>query len=335
MPTISIADEAHWLSVRESNIGGSEVSALFNRWLLSDGSVVTLHCYEPVPEGAFALGCCNPYQTSYSLFLAKSGRVMPDDFASNERMDAGTHLEPAIAQWAMAKFGMKLRKVRRYHTHPTVTGWGASVDYEVHGPGMHPVEIKNVDSLIALRQWVIEGDEIQAVPLHITLQLQHYIGARDTDRGWLLPCIGGNKLLRREVEAHGPTLARITEAVTAFWQGVRTGTAPVQAADYGAVADEFAYADKGAPPADLSGDDEAARLARRLMRLKRHVSFVETVESNVKGRLALKVGESSKATGDGFKVSWPVIQRKAKLIEARMQTESSYRGGFTVSAVGE
>lgn len=167
------------------------------------------------------------------------------------------------------------------------------------------------------------------------MQLQHYIGARGADRGWLVPCIGGNKLLRREVEAHGPTLIRIAEAVSAFWQGVHSGTPPVQAADYGAVADEFAYADKGAEPAELTGDAEAARLARRLMRIKRHASFIEKVEDNVKGRLALQVGEASRARGDGFKVTWPVIKREAKLIPAGQQNESSYWGGFTVSAVGD
>lgn len=144
MPTITIKDEAHWLTVCESHIGGSEVSALFNRWLMPGGNIATLHCYEAVPEGAFALGCCSPYKSSYALYLEKAGKVMPDAFVSNERMDAGTHLEPAIAQWATQKFGIKLRKVRRYHTHSVVEGWGASVDFEVHGPGMDPVEIKTL-----------------------------------------------------------------------------------------------------------------------------------------------------------------------------------------------
>lgn len=334
MPSIAIRDESHWLSVREANIGGSEVAALFNRWLLPSGQTVTLHAYEAVPEGAVPLGSCSPYTNAYALWLSKTGRLMPENWHPSERMQAGTYLEPALAKWAGAKWSWRIRKVRRYHEHPSITGWGASVDYEVHGPGMEPVEFKNVDFMIARDNWLIEGDEVLTAPLHINLQLQHYIGARDAKAGWIVACVGGNELARGRVQRHEPTIARIGEAIKMFWTMVAADVPPAHLAEFDTVKEQFAYgtAVSDAEALDLRDDAEAAMLARRYMRLKRHADFVDGIISNVKGRLALKVGEVSKARGEGFRISWPVIEREEKLIPARMQTAKTYRGGFTVTA---
>lgn len=333
MPTVALKDENEWLAVREENIGGSEISALFNRYQFPNGSTITLHAYEEVPDGAVPLGSCSPYTNAYKLWLAKSGKVMPEDFNPSERMQAGTYLEPALAEWARNKWDWKLRKVRRYHLHPTIFGWGASVDYEVHGPGMDPVEFKNIDGLVAKRDWVIEGEEILVAPLHIQLQVQHYLAARESKLGWIVACVGGNQLVRGSFEPHQPTIERIEEAVEAFWKGVQTDTPPINAVEYSAVAEQFAYGDKDAEAINLEGDDEAAMLARRYMRLKRHADRIEVITENVKGRFALKLGEVTKARGDGFKVSWPVINRVEKFIPARQQTAKTYRGGFTVTEI--
>jgi predicted phage-related endonuclease len=333
MPTLKINDEAHWLTVRDQHIGGSDVAALFNRWRLPTGETVVLHAYEAVPEGALPIGSCSPYTTAYRLYLERSGILMPEGWNSSERMDAGTHLEPAIAAWSEAKYKWKLRKVRRYHQHPTVEGWGASVDFEVHGPGMDPVEIKNVDGLIARNNWVIDDEEVIGAPLHIALQLQHYIGAREAGRGWIVACVGGNELVRGMFQRHEATQERIAEAVSAFWAGVRAGIPPIETADYDAVSDELAYGNKTYAPADLTGDVEASALAKRYLRLKAHGEFIEKVKDAAKAKLALKIGLSTKAVGHDFKVTWPVIEREAKLIPAREQAAKTYRGGFTVTAV--
>lgn len=332
MPNIAVKDEAHWLTLRDLNIGGSDVAALFNRWLLPNGETATLHAYEEAPEGAIPLGSCSPYTNAYALWNAKTGKVQPPGWNPSERMQAGTYLEPAMAEWARNKWAWRLRKVRRYHQHPKVEGWGASVDYEVHGPGMEPVEFKNIDFLIARDNWIIEDDEVVVPPLHIILQTQHYIGAREAKGAWIVACVGGNELVRGHFDRHEPTIARIEEAVTAFWAGVRAGVPP-NAAPFDAVKEEFAYgkAVTDAEARDLSGDNEAARLARTYLRWKKHLEFTENHIDHIKGALALKVGEVSKARGDGFKITWPVIERAEKAIPARLQAAKTYRGAFTVT----
>lgn len=330
MPTIPVEDEAHWLSLRSVNIGGSEIAALFNRWLFPDGEERICHAYEEIPEGAVPLGSCSPYTSAYRVYLEKTEKVRPGDFNS-KRMQAGTYLEPAIAEWARNKWDWKLRKVRRYDTHPTIAGWGCSVDYEVHGPGMEPVELKNIDSLIAKRNWVIERDEVIVPPLHIILQLQHYIGARSSKRGWITAAIGGNELARGCFDAHAPTIAMIGTAIEAFWRGVRAGIAPFNTAEYDAVADEFAYGIKSETPLDLENDDEIDRIVSRYLRWKEHGAFTERVVDNLKARIALKIGTATKAKGRTFKATWPAITREAKIIPAREQAALTYRGGLTIT----
>lgn len=333
MPHLAVNSEAEWLSLRQDNIGGSDVAGLFSMWLLPDGSTVTLHAYEPVPADAVPLGSCSPYTNGYKLYTEKAGIVMPDDFNPSERMMAGTYFEPAMAQWASAKWGMKLRKVRRYSIHPEVHGWGASVDYEVHEPGMTPVEFKNIDYLIARDKWVIEDGEVIAAPLHIQLQAQHYVGARGSAGAWIIACVGGNELVRGYFPRHEPTIERIAEAVEAFWQGVARAEPPVEVAEFADVADTFAIGVKEPNVghlADLKGDAEASLLARRYMRLKKHAEAMEKITDRTKAKLALKIGEATKAVGDDFTVSWPTIEREAKLIPAREQVAMTYRGGFVV-----
>jgi predicted phage-related endonuclease len=329
MSHVAVNNEAEWLSIRESNIGGSEISALFSTWIV-DGVSHVFHAYEAIPENAYYAGSCSPYSNAYKLYLNKAGLLMPEDFGS-ERMDAGTYLEPAIAEWAKHKWDMKLRKVRRYHLHPEVKGWGASVDYEVHGPGMDPVEIKNVDGLVAMRQWVIEGDEVVNTPLHITLQLQHYIAARSAARGWIVAAIGGNQLVRGEVKPHAPTIARITEAIEAFWKGVAEQRPPERCAEMDTVAEEFAFGGSEGV-IDLSTAYDLDTLARRYKRTKRHADFIEKHMENLKARIAMRVGGHSKAKLPSFKITWPVIEREEKMIPARLQAAKTYRGGFTITA---
>lgn len=328
MPNIAVNSEAEWLALREQNIGGSEAAALFSNWIV-DGKSRVFHAYEDIPDTAYYAGSCSPYSTAYKLFLNKTGQLMPDDFNS-ERMQAGTYLEPAIADWARSKFDMKLRKVRRYHLHPEVKGWGASVDYEVHGPGMDPVEIKNVDGIIAKRDWVIEGDEVISTPLHISLQIQHYIAARSAERGWIIANIGGNHLVRGEVKRHEPTIKRLEEAIPKFWEAVNAKVAPARFAEFDDVKEEFSFG--GGEFSDLSGDETAGQIARRLKRIQRHQKFVEAQESNLKGRLGALIGGASRASLPGFRVSWPVIKRDEKMIPARLQEAKTYRGGFTLTA---
>lgn len=332
MPSMPIPSEAEWLALREMNIGGSDAAALFSTWIVNHQTVV-YHAYEDIPKEAIYAGSCSPYSNAYKLYREKSGQRMPDDLGGVERVLAGQYLEPALAEWAKNKFGMKLRKVRRYHVHDSIPGWGASVDYEVHGPGMEPVEIKNVDGLIAKQRWVIEHQEILQAPLHIILQLQSYIGARNAPGGWIIACIGGNELARGYFKRHDPTIERLGEAITSFWSNVKAGNPPARVAEFAEVSEEFSDGGGGDSEGviDLRENYELEQLAARYMRVKAHQDFIESYLGNVKAQLARAVGGASRALLPfDYRISWPVISVEEKEIKFTRRA-STYRGGFTVS----
>lgn len=331
MTAISVKNHDHWHELRSHTVGGSEIASLFYAWSLpGDGAVVYRHLYEPVIEGAVCLGCVSRHTTGYRLWHIKSGKLPADDLDGVERIEAGRHLEPALAAWASDKWddwSGKLRKVHRYLVHPNVSGLGASRDYELHTAGLPPVEFKNVDYLIFRDQWAAEGDDITAPPMDITLQVMHQIAADNSraDHGWIIACVGGNRLLRGRIEAHAPTIDRIKEAVRAFWTGIETGTPPDDIADYDTIAD--LYASGGGTFRDLSADNRLPDLCARLTKVKAKRKQAEQIEDALKAQIGLRLGEATKATAAGFSLSWPVVNRKASV---RTVTAATYRGALTI-----
>lgn len=331
LPNLKFNNEEEWLALRDQHVGGSDVASLFNRWLLPDGQVKVLHVYEAPPEGALHIECVSPYKSSFALWQEKVGKL-PPSFEETERIQAGTHLEPALASWAQQKWpDWKLRKVRRYIRHHHHEGWGASLDYEAVEKGYPPVEFKNVDYLIFRDQWSGEGEDLDP-PLHINLQLQSQIGVGAADHGWIVLCVGGNKLQRVRVERHEVTQDRLGEAITMFWEGVRSGVEPTWLADADtvkrlAVMDPV---DDKAPAVDLSDDEAVRRDIRRYLRWQRHSKFVAGQLDGMKVRIGMRMLDRAKAVCPDGSVTWPVITRAAKMIPQRWQDELTYRGGFTV-----
>lgn len=333
MPAISLKSESEWHAVRDMNVGGSEVSALFYAWQTPDGEVLNFHMWEEPPEGSICLGCCSPYSTGYRLWTEKAGLLMPEDMGGSERVDAGKFMEPAIAEWSRKRWGWNLRKVHRYMTHDTVQGWGASRDFEMVEKGANhpPVEVKNVDGMIARDQWTIEDDEVISPALHIHLQLQSQIGVGESDHGWIVVCVGGNKLARGRIPRHEPTQERITAAITAFWESVVAGKRPDHLADAETAAELFKFGAKGGAPKDLTDDPEFALYCRRLRRWNRHKKFVEGAVDRIKGSLQAKIGMAPRAIAKGFNVSWPVIELGERIVPEKIMAPITYRGGLTVT----
>ena len=329
--TFPLATEAEWLALREDHIGGSDIACLFYRWLLPDGSETVLHLFEIPPEGAQIIECISTYKTGYRLWHEKAGLLKPN-FESNERMDAGRHMEPAMATWAQEKWpDMPIRKVRRYMSSSTVAGMGASLDYEIWEKGRAgaPVEFKLVDWSVWRDQWVTADGEIVMPPLSLTLQLQHQIAVAETDHGWMIAGVGGNKLVRGRVDRHRPTIAKIEEAVTVFWRAVAAGTPPAHVADYETV--RMNHPDGNLGLVDLTGDIDLPTLAWKAKRLQRHIGRMEARLDLVKASISDRIGDHSKAVIAGYKISWPVIDIPEKVVPEKLQPARHYRGALTIT----
>ncbi|BAO89056.1 YqaJ viral recombinase family protein [Caballeronia cordobensis] len=180
-------DRAAWLAERQLGIGGSECAA--------------------------ALGL-DPYITQRELWERKLGRL--PEIEDNERMAAGRHIEPAIAAWAVEKYGLNLRMRHQSLVHRSFKFMRANVDRLIVGE-RRGVELKNVDRLIVQRsnEWGDEGSN--DVPERHYLQCQHYMEVLAFDAWDLIACIGGNELRRYHIERDEELIEQIVEREQSFW----------------------------------------------------------------------------------------------------------------------
>lgn len=325
-------DKADWHAKRAQHIGGSEIAALFYLWQLADGRLAYLHMFEVPPTGSTCLGCVSRHTTGYRLYWQKRGILPPEDLDGVERVMLGQELEPAIARASERKWGWRLENARSYVKHPAVAGMGASRDFQQVAPGYPPVEVKNVDFLIFRDLWQARGDEIAAPPIDITLQVQHQIACGHSrggvsPHGWVVACVGGNRLYRGRIERHEPTIARIEQAVAAFWRAVESETPPLDVADFDTVAElSLLGAEVRNAPLDLTADNRLPTLCARFLRIQERRKKAEDIEARVKAEIALKLGnapETIRAKAAGYGITWVYAQRGGK----------PYRGALNIREV--
>jgi putative phage-type endonuclease len=267
MTNITVEERRKW-------IGGSEIAALFG---------------------------LSPYTTLYELFHQKSGTIEAPDL-DNERVAAGNFMEPAIAAWAQDKFGFHIRRVRRYMPHPDVEGFGTSLDYETV-TGHYPVEIKNVDSFEFKEKWQAEGDTIIEAPMHIALQLQCQIACANKEKGYLLACVGGNRLLKMEVSRHEEAIEQMALKVAQFWQDVDKGNEPEPdfSRDHDAIAQVYRMA--GDEVVDLTGSNRFTSLVHDYAQAAEDEKAAKQRKQEAKAEMLAQMGDAAKAIVPGFSIS--------------------------------
>lgn len=271
MTAITLAQRRYW-------VGASEVAALFG---------------------------LSPHLTKFELWHQKAGNIPSQDLDGQERIEAGRHLEPAIAAWASHKWAWPIRNVEGYLPHPSLSGMGCSLDFET--PEGEPVEIKNVDHYIfrgSCSEWLTEGDTVLDAPTHMLLQVQHQLACRPpAERGWLVVCVGGNRLLRMEILRHPGMVARIEREVDAFWRSLEEGREPEPNFEIDAAAIGLLYGGTGEEVVDLRDDERTRELC-----VKYHAAH--EIERNAAKQKKAALAELKRCMGearcaliaDGFKV---------------------------------
>jgi predicted phage-related endonuclease len=155
------------------------------------------------------------------------------------------------------------------------------------------------------------------------------MGATGADHGWVVACVGGNKLYRGRIERHEPTQQKIAEAIAAFWHNVRAENPPTSVADYESVAKAYAFGEKESA-IDLTEAEGIEQLIDTYLAEKEELAQLEVKVETSKGRIAAHLGTNTKAKGNGFRITWPVINRAEKMMPARIQKALTYRGAMTI-----
>lgn len=212
-----------------------------------------------------ALFGVSPYTTRFELWHQKVGNIPSPDLSTDERVNAGQFMEPSIAAWSSHKWHWPILNVKEYRESNVVDRMGCSLDFETVD-GLEPVEIKNVDNLIFRDNWEHEGDTILDAPAHMLIQVQHQLACNPVkrqraERGWLIVCVGGNRLYRMEIPRHDAMVDRIEDEIDRFWGSVEANEAPEPNFDIDADAINLLYHGTGVEFADLRNNDRARDLA--------------------------------------------------------------------------
>lgn len=252
-------------------------------------------------EVAALLGV-SPFTTRYELFHEKTGRIERPDLDNVERVQAGRFLEPAIAEWAAHKWGWPVRKVADYRPHPTVAGFGVSCDFETEAGDV--VEIKCVDYLVFRDKWTVEGEDLVDAPDHYVCQVAAQLACSPAaKRGWLVACVGGNKLYRLQIDRHPGLIAKLEREVEAFWQAVRDGREPLP--DFKADGETISLLyDRGRGGAvDLSGSNSVIAACADYVAAKADEKSAKARADAAMAEIRHAIGDASAAIVPGFKIS--------------------------------
>ncbi len=271
MTLISRAERTQW-------VGASEVAALFG---------------------------CHPQLSLYKLWHIKMGNMLADDLDDVERVQAGQFMEPSIAAWAQSKWDWPLRKVNTYSPHPTIAGMGASQDFETV-PGGEPAEIKNVDRSIFYdpkNGWAAEGQELVDAPIYFLIQVQSQLACKPgIPQGWIVPCVGGNRLFRMPIERHAGMIAKIEERVQWFWETIENGEEPAPNFEQDSTTINKLYKGMGFETVDLSGSERAKVLCAKYMMQHVQETAAKKEKQAALAELKFMMHDAKAAIIDGYTI---------------------------------
>lgn len=211
------ANEADWLAMRKQDVTSTEAAGLFD-------------------AGAYENG-----RTFYELYQIKSGMLAPAEFKGGDRSKWGNRLEAAIATGIAEDFGIMVEPFKVYVRLPELR-MGSSFDFKIvglvdgydgdesvrdmfreHGQGI--MEVKNVDALQFKRNWLDDGETIEATP-QIELQVAHQLEVAGMEWSLIAPLVGGNTpkvVIRKRDHEVG---AAIREKVAELWGRIAAGNPP-------------------------------------------------------------------------------------------------------------
>lgn len=215
--TLAFDTEAAWLEARKGDVTSTEAAGLFDA------------------------GAYDNSRTFYELYNIKSGLLTPAPFKANARTIWGTRLEAAIAAGIAEDHGLIVEPFKVYVRIKDLR-LGSSFDFRIvgladgytgdetvrnmyreHGDGI--MEVKNVDSLQFRRNWIDDGETIEATP-QIEMQVQHQLEVADLGWSLIAPLVGGNtpKIVIRNRDLEVGEMIRTKAAE--LWERIAAGNPP-------------------------------------------------------------------------------------------------------------
>lgn len=183
------ADRDTWLRTRRTGIGGSDASAVAS---------------------------LSKYESPYSVWMDKTGRVPLDSVEASEAMLWGNLLEPVVRAEACKRLGLDVELTGTLQ-HADRTWQLYNPDGLLSDGGI--LEIKTSNQFLS-------GEWDDQVPDHAELQVQHGMAVTGAGHAWVAGLIGGQRLVVHRVDRDDDLIATLIDLEAAFWQHVLDDTEP-------------------------------------------------------------------------------------------------------------
>ena len=277
-------DNADWLRLRKSGIGGSDVGAICG---------------------------VNPYSSAMKVFKDKTSEEIEEQ--DNEAIRIGHDLEDYVAQRFTGASGLKVRKsnfMYRSKEHPFMI---ADVDRLVVGEDAG-LECKTASAYNA-DKWA-DGN----IPLHYVMQGYHYMAVTGKRTWYIAAVILGREFTYRKLEWDDELVRRLIAVEENFWNHhVVPGIIPPP--DGSRVCDEviqqYFHTAKKASAIKLEGFDE--KLQRR-EEILGSISELQEEKKQIEQEVKLFMKDNEYANSEHFRVSWKNIDA-TKLDTERIREE--------------
>ena len=230
------------------------------------------------------------YMSSYELYLMKRGEVVPED--AGDFAMVGNIIEDAIAKIYSTQRTVQTRKSNQTIYHPdhdfifchldrTIPeGWG-------YPPGT-PLEIKNTSQS---KEWGVEEDGPEGVPIAHNIQVQHQMACTGKDVAVIAVLLWGNTLKVYNIPRDNELIDMIMHLNVKFWECVTTGTPPEISYEHSTILDLLRklYPGTNGKRFDLPGSIESWHNV--LMEARSHRKRYQAIIDNSKAHIIQEMGE--------------------------------------------
>lgn len=182
-----------WLEARRKSIGGSDAASILG---------------------------LNPYNSAYSLWCDKTGKIKPEDISDKEAVRLGNDLEQYAADRFSEATGIKVRRENNIIYNEAYPFAHANPDRIVIGEKAG-LECKTTSS------WDI-AQQLRAgkIPDHWYCQCVHYLMVTGYDRWYLGALVFGVGFFHFTIERNSDEIAALAHAEKEFWDCVVNNAPP-------------------------------------------------------------------------------------------------------------
>lgn len=284
---IDYEDRPRWLAARNSGVGASESSALFN---------------------------ASPWDTVVSLWAKKTGKIAEPEM-SGEWLTWGSLLEAPIAKAYAERTGRQIWQGSPFAVavHPDVPIMRATPDYLViSAPGRDSrgvLQVKNTNAFKA-------HDWDDGVPQHIEIQVQHELAVTGFKWGSVAVLVGGCELRHFDIERNDDFIGELVKQVEWFWGYVENDVQP--SVDGSArTLDTLKKLHPSDDGSEIALPDEAIQWWEELCEVRALESQIRKNKPEIEIRLLNAIGKATFGKlPDGRRISCKTIARAAYAVEA-------------------